>query len=68
MRWGVVMCAPGDRRVVKKFICFNELGATRRGRLWKRRNPDHVVRTFSLLPGDRSPAQEIGIMRRRQRA
>jgi hypothetical protein len=67
MKWGVVLCSPDDLRVLKKMVCFNELSAIRRGRHWKRRDPDHVVRTFSLLPGDTSAGTEIPIVARRQR-
>lgn len=67
MKWGVVLCAPHDGRVLQKKVCYNELGAVRRGRDWKRRHPECVVRTFSLLPGDTSGGDEIGIVRRRQR-
>jgi hypothetical protein len=66
-RFGVTLCAPGDACVLKKMVCFNALGATRRGRDWKRRHPECVVRTFSLLPGDTSPGDEITVVRRRQR-
>jgi hypothetical protein len=67
VKWGVVLCAPGDLSVLKKMVCYNELGAVRRGRDWKRRHPECIVRTFSLLPGDTSIGGEIGIVRRRQR-
>jgi hypothetical protein len=67
MKWGVVICSPDDLRVLEKMVCFNEIGAVRRGRDWKRRHPDHVVRTFSLLPGDTSDGEEIGVVPRRQR-
>jgi hypothetical protein len=67
VKWGVVLCAPGDLQVLEKMVCYNELGAVRRGRDWKRRHPECIVRAFSLLPGDSSPADEIGIVPRRQR-
>lgn len=62
MKFGVTLCSPDDRRVLKKLVCYSELSATRRGRAWKRRNPDHVVRLVSLLPGDTSAPIEIPLV------
>ena len=61
-KWGVVLCSPNDGRVVRKFVCHNEKSATIRGRIWKRRHPDCVVRIFSLLSGDTSAGCEIGLV------
>lgn len=62
MKWGVVLCSPNDGRVLEKAICHNEHSATVRGRDWKRRHPDCIVRTFSLLSGDTSAGCEIGLV------
>lgn len=62
MKWGLTLCSPGDRRVIRKLVCYNERSAIHRGRAWKRRYPDHVVRAISLLPGDTSPPEEISLV------
>ena len=56
------MCAPDDSRVLEKAVCYNEKSAVLRGRGWKRRNPERIVRAFSLLPGDTSRPIEISLV------
>jgi len=63
VRWGLTLCAPKDQHVVRKLVCYNERSALHRGRAWKRRYPDHVVRAMSLLPRDTSPPEEIAFVR-----
>lgn len=58
-KWGVVRCAPDNSRIFDKLVCYNERNALIRGRDWKRRYPDQLVRVVSLLPGDTSPPTDI---------
>jgi hypothetical protein len=62
VKHGLVLCAPGDTHVVTRYVCHNYRSAVTRGRAWKRKYPDHVVRVISLCPGDTAPPEVIELV------
>ncbi len=62
MRFGVTLCLPDDSVVVRKFVCYSYRSAVTRGRQWKRRHPDHIVRVISLVPRDTSEPEVIKLI------
>jgi len=62
MKFGLVRSTPDDERVIEKFICHSYRSARTRGRAWKRKYPDQIVRIVSLIPGDTSIPEEVGLV------